>query len=162
MRNLIRIIITISRSLFYVGRRNRNENWNRTQYRHTKGEDKNYLVSVSVRNEMLDNMIDVITECFISITSANRVTWWNGLSVRAPGAGFVRIGFSHPGPLSPSVRVRPLSPLSFSSFVPNRCFADRSISIMLNVEVLRVFHLRETRRKLASHLLQQETARHCW
>lgn len=47
-------------------------------------------------------------ECFILITSASHVTRWNDLSVRV--GGWIRPNrFSHPDPLSPSVRVHPLA-----------------------------------------------------
>jgi len=113
-------------------------------------------------NARRHEMMDAITECFISITSANS---WNSMKRFVggrPRAEFVQIGFPIP------IHYLRLSTcvlfhyIFFLSYVWNRCFADRSISIMLNIEVLRIFHFCGTRRKLASHLLQQETARHCW
>lgn len=49
--------------------------------------------SVLVQNETLDDIVDAITERFILITSANRVTC-NSMKrfVGMSGVGFVRIG----------------------------------------------------------------------
>lgn len=63
-----------------------------------------------VRNETLDDIVDAITERFISITRANRVTQWNDFS----GVGFVRIGFLKPVSIHHPLIVRPDSSSSFS------------------------------------------------
>lgn len=81
---------------------------------------------------------DATTECFIPITSANCVNSMKRFAGARRGVAFVQIDFSIWIRLSACI---PYPPPSFS-LVRNRCFAGHSISIMLNIEVLCIFHFR--------------------
>lgn len=96
------------------------------------GENEIYLMLS--RNETLDDIVDAITERFIPITSANRVTQWNDLSGVGWGSESV-----------PQTRSTRSLDCPFSHRLLSRsewCFAGRTISIALNVEILRIFRFR--------------------
>lgn len=84
------------------------------------------------RNETLDDIVDAITERFIPITSANRVTRWNDLS----GVGWG----SESVPQTRSTRALDCPFFHRLLSCSKWCFV-RFLSL-LNVEILRIFRFR--------------------
>lgn len=129
--------------MFYVAQRNWGGNWNRrTQYRHA-GEEDCLLFGQCISlqwNTRRHEMMDAITKCFISITSANS---WNsmkrGLSVGARG-WICSNRLSHPNPPSLSVRVRSLS-LYFFLIIRSKPMFRRPLDFHHHAEHWSITHL---------------------